>query len=59
MERGGPSHGRSLSAFDTYDLMFVKELVNNLNRDNEVLNSNIDDFKHAFIYLYEKHKILK
>ena len=40
-------------------MLFVKELVNNLNKDNEVLNASIDDLKHAFIYLYEKHKILK
>ena len=26
-----------LSPFDTYDLFFVKDLVNNLNQDNEVL----------------------
>ncbi len=39
--------------------MFVKELVNNLNKDNEVLNGSIDDLKHAFIYLYDKHKGLK
>jgi hypothetical protein len=36
----------------------VKELVNNLNKDNEVLNQNILDFKDAFLYLYEKHKEL-
>ena len=39
--------------------MFVKELVNNLNKDNEVLNHSIGDLKHAFIFLYEKHKDLK
>ena len=39
--------------------MFVKELVNNLNKDNETLNANIDDLKNAFIFLYEKHKVLK
>jgi hypothetical protein len=39
--------------------MFVKELVNNLNKDNEVLNGSIGDLKYAFIYLYEKHKDLK
>ncbi len=49
---------RSLSPFETYDLMFVKELVNNLNKDNEILNQNIVDFKDAFLYLYEKHKAL-
>ena len=38
--------------------MFVKDLVNNLNQDNEVLTSNIDDLKFAFLFLYEKHKLL-
>ena len=44
------------SPFETYDLLFVKELVINLNKDNEVLNSNIDDLKTGFLYLHEKHK---
>jgi hypothetical protein len=38
--------------------MFVKDLVNNLNADNEKLTENIDDLKHAFLFLFEKHKIL-
>ena len=49
---------RSHSPFDTYDLLFVKELVNNLNKDNEVLNGNIEDLKTAFLFLHEKHKQL-
>lgn len=47
-----------MSPFETYDLMFVRDLVNNLNYDNEVLNSDISDLKTAFIFLYEKHKDL-
>jgi hypothetical protein len=47
-----------LSPFETYDILFVKDLVNNLNLDNEVLNENIDDLKKAFFFLYEKHKVL-
>ncbi len=37
-------------------MLFVRDLVNNLNADNEVLTENIDDLKKAFFYLYEKHK---
>ena len=36
----------------------MKDLVNNLNADNEVLSENIEDLKKAFFYLYEKHKVL-
>jgi hypothetical protein len=55
MERGH----RDISPFDTYDLLFVKDLVNNLNKDNEVLNGSLEDLKHAFMFLFDKHKILK
>ena len=41
-----------MSPFETYDMMFVKELVNNLNYDNEVLNNDIMDLKHAFIFVH-------
>lgn len=58
MDRG-PSHNGGLSPFDIYDIIFVKELVNNLNKDNETLNATIDDLKNAFLFLYEKHKALK
>jgi hypothetical protein len=47
-----------LSPFETYDLLFVRELVNNLNMDNEILNDNIGDLKSAFLFLVEKHKLL-
>ena len=40
-----------LSPFDTYDLFFVKDLVNNLNQDNEVLVDSNQDLKYAFHYL--------
>ena len=33
-------------------------MVNNLNGDNEILTGDIDDLKHAFFFLYEKHKVL-
>lgn len=39
-------------------MLFVKELVNNLNYDNEILNDNISDLKTAFMFLYEQHKDL-
>lgn len=31
---------RNLSPFETYDLLFIRDLVNNLNKDNEVLHDN-------------------
>jgi len=34
-----------MSPFETYDLLFVKDLVNNLNYDNEILNENLSDYK--------------
>ena len=39
-------------------MLFVKDLVNNLNKDNDVLNSNIDDLRTGFLFLYGKHKDL-
>lgn len=45
-----------LSPFDTYDLFFVKDLVNNLNQDNEVLVDTNQDLKYAFHFLLQKHK---
>ena len=39
-------------------MLFVKDLVNNLNKDNEILNANIDDLRTAFIFMVEKHKEL-
>ena len=48
-----------MSAFDTYDLYFVKDLVNDLHKDNEVLNDSNQDLKHAFRYLLERHKKLQ
>ena len=48
-----------LSPFDTYDLYFVKDLVNDLHKDNEVLNDSNQDLKHAFRYLLERHKKLQ
>lgn len=40
-----------MSPFDTYDFLFIKELVNNLNYDNEVLFDNANDLKTAFMFL--------
>jgi hypothetical protein len=45
-----------LTAFDTYDLFFVKDLVNNLQSDNETLVENQQDLKYAFTFLLEKHR---
>ena len=41
---------RNLSPFETYDLLFIRDLVNNLNYDNEVLNDNSADLKTAFMF---------
>ena len=48
-----------LTPFETYDLLFVRDTINNLNYDNEILNDSISDLKTAFIFLLEKHKELK
>lgn len=48
-----------LSPFETYDLLFVRDTINNLNYDNEILNESIHDLKSAFMFLYEKHKELQ
>lgn len=42
---------RNLSPFETYDLLFIRDLVNNLNYDNEILHENSEDFKAAFMFL--------
>lgn len=47
-----------LSPFETYDLLFVRETINNLNYDNEILTDNISDLKGAFMFLLDKHKDL-
>ncbi|CDW81645.1 UNKNOWN [Stylonychia lemnae] len=47
-----------LSPFETYDLLFVRDTINNLNFDNEILNQNVEDLKSGFLYLYQKHKDL-
>jgi ribosomal protein L11 len=54
-----PPVGPALGQRGLNIMMFVKELVNNLNKDNETLNATIDDLKNAFLFLYEKHKVLK
>lgn len=36
----------------------MRDTVNNLNKDNEVLSENIQDLKGAFIFVVEKHKEL-
>ena len=41
-----------LSPFETYDLLFVRDTVNNLNYDNEILNQNVEDLRAGFMYLY-------
>ena len=48
-----------LTPFDTYDLYFVKDLVNNLSKDNEVLQDSNQDLKFAFRFLVHKHKQLQ
>ena len=48
-----------LSPFDTYDLHFVKDLVNDLSKDNEVLQDSAEDQKTAFRFLVRKHKLLQ
>ena len=42
---------RNLSPFETYDMLHIRDLVNNLNYDNEVLNDNTNDLKAAFMFL--------
>lgn len=42
---------RQMSPFETYDFLFIRDLVNNLNKDNEVLNDSNDDLKAAFMFL--------
>jgi len=48
-----------LTPFETYDLLFVRDTINNLNYDNETLNDNISDLKASFMFLLNKHKELK
>ena len=36
----------------------MRQLVNNLNKDNEILNGDIDDLRTGFLFLHEKHKEL-
>lgn len=50
---------RNLSPFETYDLLFIRDLVNNLNYDNEILNDNSSDLKTAFMFLFNEHKQLQ
>jgi len=50
---------RNLSPFETYDLIFIRDLVNNLNCDNEVLHDNAQDLKAAFMFLHREHKQLQ
>ena len=45
-----------LTPFDTYDLYFVKDLVNDLSKDNEVLQDSNQDLKYAFRFLVQRHK---
>ena len=54
-----PRSVRNLSPFETYDLLFIRDLVNNLNYDNEVLHDNADDLKAAFMFLQNEHKRLQ
>jgi len=48
----------NLSPFETYDLHFVRQLVNSLSNDNEVLQQSNQDLKHAFMFLQREHKVL-
>lgn len=36
--------------------MFIRDLVNNLNQDNEILHDNSQDLKTAFMFLLNQHK---
>lgn len=47
---------RNLSPFATYDMLFIRDLVNNLNDDNEVLDDSVNDLKAAFMFLQKEHK---
>lgn len=49
---------KNLSPFETYDYIFIRDLVNNLNFDNEVLHDNAQDLKAAFMFLHHEHKQL-
>ena len=49
---------RNLSPFETYDLIFLRDLINNLNYDNEVLFDNQNDLKAAFMFIYNEHQHL-
>lgn len=48
-----------MTPFDTYDLHFVKQLVNDLSQDNEVLQLSNQDLKFAFAFLQREHKNLQ
>ena len=50
---------KQLSPFETYDLLFVKKLVDDLNYDNEALHDSNVDLKTAFMFLFQEHKKLK
>jgi hypothetical protein len=50
---------KQLGPFETYDLLFVRKLVDDLNRDNEVLFDNNTDLKTAFTFLVREHKKLQ
>lgn len=50
---------RNLSPFETYDFLFIRDLVNNLNKDNEILHDNSQDLKTAFMFLLNEHKQLQ
>ena len=39
--------------------MFVKKLVDDLNKDNETLVDSSEDLKHAFVFLVGEHKKLQ
>jgi len=49
---------KQLGPFETYELLHIRSLVNNLNYDNEVLQQNTSDLKVAFIFLLQEHKNL-
>lgn len=50
---------RNLSPFETYDFLHIRDLVNNLNFDNEILLQNGEDLKAGFMYLLRQHKQLQ
>jgi hypothetical protein len=52
-------HPVELNAFQSYQLQYQEQLVNDLNKDNEVLLGNLEDTNMVLQFLTSKHKKLK